>query len=274
MKPESLDLVSLYDDDAYDPLLDTDFDDDLDESEGQQVPRADTTKKIKLAEQQDNRTPEERIADLFSSMAPRRRVLLGMLSYLDEPRRADALQEKVDELQRYDLSVFSGYNYSLLLEKAGAIEKVNEDGSAFDEEAEQLPDIVELDGARFYKPTDGKQVFWVITDAGRAYRDSDDPYGRLITLLQKDTRYHEIYRDVLSACEDDGGKTITDLSAIVDSNPLSKNPRRHCSYFAKALEDCGALRWEGSWRTTDVGKKGLDYILSELASENEGHEGA
>ena len=59
------------------------------------------------------------------------------------------------------------------------------------------------------------------------------------------------------------------MTAIVDANPRSKNPRRHSSYFAKHLEDCGALRWAGSWKTTEVGTKGLELLLEQMAEAAE-----
>lgn len=254
-----------YDDlvDDYDPLLDEEFgEDEEDEPTGQTGPEQGATAKMMFSSTPPDLPAEERIARLFESLATRRRVLLDILRYLDAPKRSDALDRKVEELQEYDHAVYSGYDYSLLLEEAGAIRKVSEDGSDFDEEAEQLPDIVEIDGVRFYKPTDGKQVFWFITEEGQAYLDSDDPFERLTDLMAKDVKYHGIYRDVLEACQREGGSTIGQLNDIVEANPLSKNPRRHCSYFAKSLEDCGALRWAGSWQTTDIGQKCLDTLLA------------
>ena len=270
MGQDSQTAPDLFDDVDYDPLLDLEPDeDDLDDGGGQLAPSGEVQAKMLYEQKADNRTPEERIADLFESLEPRRRVLLGILDYLDEPKRSDALQDKVVELQEYDHSVYSGYDYSLLLEEAGAIHKVSEDGSEFDEEEELLPDVVVVEGELFYTPTDGMQVFWVVTDEGRAYREADDPFGRLTALLSKDEYYHEIYRDVLTACESEAGQTIDGLTAIVDANPRSKNPRRHSSYFAKHLEDCGALRWAGSWKTTEVGTKGLELLLEQMAEAAE-----
>ncbi len=249
--------------DEYDPLFDGEPLDEEDESFGQSGPEPGTSAKLMFAHRQADRPAAERIADLFQSLETRRRILLGILRYLDEPKRSDALEDQVAELQKYDHAVYSGYDYSLLLEEAGAIRKVSEDGSDFDEEAEQLPDVVEIDGSRFYRPTDGKQVFWVIAEEGQAYLDADDPFGRLAELLAKDRKYHPIYKDVLEACLQEGGATIGKLNDIVEATPLSKNPRRHCSYFAKCLEDCGALQWAGSWKTTDVGRTCLETLLTD-----------
>lgn len=277
MAQDSRTAPDAFDDfaDDYDPLFDDETEvDEEDEPTVQAGPETGTTAKMMFSRTPDNLPAEERIARLFESLATRRRVLLAILQYLDEPKRSDVLDRKVEELQEYDHAVYTGYDYALLLEEAGAIRKVSEDGSDFDEEAEQLPDVVEIDGARFYKPTDGKQVFWIVTEEGQAYLDADDPFGRLKELLAKDVKYHGIYRDVLEACQREGGTTIGRLNDIVEANPLSKNPRRHCSYFAKCLEDCGALRWAGSWQTTEIGDRCLETLLADAPRNGGADDGA
>jgi hypothetical protein len=189
-------------------------------------------------------------------------VLLDILRFLDTPKHADVLRQKVEELQRYDLSVYSGYDFSLLLDEAGAIRKVNEDGSRFDEEAEQLPDVVEIDGVKFFKPTDGKQVFWLTTDEGRAYLEADDPFGRLAELIAGESRYQTIYKGLLEFCGNEAGRSAEELAGLIDNDPLVQKPRRYFSYFVKKLEDCGALSWAKGWHTTEVGERGLELLLS------------
>lgn len=255
------DVLLEAEDAGYDPFADFEIDEeDLDDSGGQQGPLADT-QAPRYAPKADDRPAPERIEDLFATLAPRRRVLLGILEFLDAPRRSDALRERVEQLQECDFSVYSGYNYSLLLEGAGAVRKVNEDGSDFDEDAEQLPDVVEMDGSRFYKPTDGKQVFWLATEEGLAYLRSDDPYGRLAALVADEAAYRPIYRRVLEFCGSETGRSVKELEGIVDDDPLVQSPRKYCSYFVKKLEDCGALVWTKAWHTTDLGAKGLASLF-------------
>jgi hypothetical protein len=237
-------------------------DEDLDESGGRLGPNTDFQAQAFYIQRSDDRPASERIEDLFQSFATRRRVLLGILRFLDELKRSDVLDEKVKELQEHDKSVYSGYNYSSLLEEAGAIRKVHEDGSDFDDEVEQLPDIVEIDGARFYKPTDGKQVFWLITAEGRAYLEADDPFGRLKELIQAEPQYQTIYQRLLEYCGDGVGKSGQELSAFLDNDPLLQDPRKYFSYFAKKLEDCDALVWTDAWQTTEFGNKGLELLLT------------
>lgn len=248
----------------YDPLADLDLDEDgFDDAAGQQGPLADPQTALASARRRDDRPAVERIDELFEALSSRRRVLLGILAYLDEPRRSDALIEQVEELQEHDRAVYTGLDYAELLAEAGAVRRAAEDGSAFDEEAEQPPDVVEVDGARFYKPVDGKQVFWVVTDEGRAYLASDDPFGRLGALAAEEPVYRPVYRRVLAACTEEGGRTVAALEALVNDDPLVQKPRRFCSYFVKRLEDCGALSWQGRWRTTELGARALEALFAE-----------
>jgi hypothetical protein len=249
---------------GYDPLADFDIDeDDIDESDGQLGPHTEFQAKAWYAQKSDDRSASQRIEDLFTAWATRRSILLAILQFLDEPRRSDLLDEKVAELQENNISVFSGYNYSLLLCEAGAIKKISEDGSDFDEEAEQLPDIVEIDGSRFYKPTDGKQVFWLITDEGRAYLETDNPFGRLAELIASEQDYRRIYKSLLEFCGNEAGRNAEELAALIDNDPLVQKPRKYFSSFVKKLEDCGALVWAKTWHTSDLGNKAVQLLFSE-----------
>jgi hypothetical protein len=249
---------------GYDPLADSkDKDDGSGELGGQQKPLAGYQARVHKASASDNRSTAQRIEDLFVALAPRRRVLLAILRSLDTPKHSDALQQSVDELQANDLSVYSGYNFSLLLEEAGAIQKVHEDGSLFDENAEQLPDIVEVDGVRFFKPTDGKQVFWLVTDDGRTYIEADDPFGRLAGLIAGEPQYQTVYQSLLEFCDNESGRSVKELEELIDDDPLVQNPRKYFSYFTKMLEDCDALLWAKKWHTTELGKRGLKLLFAE-----------
>ena len=84
--------------DEFDPLEDTGADDD--ENEGGDytaISSATDAPAQQLEAESDNRTPAERIDDLFKSMAPRRKVLLGILSFVQEPQTAEALRKGDEE---------------------------------------------------------------------------------------------------------------------------------------------------------------------------------
>ena len=120
--------------DEFDPLEDTGADDD--ENDGGDYTAISSATDVpaqQLEAESDNRTPAERIDDLFKSMAPRRKVLLGILSFVQEPQTAEAVNAHVDELQQDNFSVYTAANLCNLLERAGAIERITADGQPADD---------------------------------------------------------------------------------------------------------------------------------------------
>ena len=254
----------------YDPLADFDDADEEEEgdpSDGQGGPVKAAPRPSQFARPDDDRPASERIQEVYDRLKPRKRVLNGILRFLDEPKRADVLQAKVDELQEYDYSVYDGYSYSKLLYRAGAIDKVDEDGDPFPEDYEQEPDIIEIEGVRYYKPTDGVMVFWITTQAGWDFLAKDDPEQRMKELLNDQAIYAPIYRLVLEACASPAGASAQFLADLVDGNPLLEKPRRWSSFFTKRLEDCESIIWAGAWKITDVGRKALGILAEIMASE-------
>ena len=256
---------------TYDPLADFD-DDDVEEegdpSDGQGGPIKTAPRPNQFARPDDDRPAAERIQEVFDRLKPRKRVLAGILRFLDTPKRADVLQEKVDELQEYDYSVYDGYSYSKLLYRAGAIDKVDENGEPFPEDYEQEPDIIEVDGVRYYKPTDGVLVYWVTTQDAWDFLAKDDPEQRMKDLLNDQLIYAPIYQRVLEACAASDGASAQLLADLVDSDPLLEKPRRWSSFFTKRLEDCESINWRGAWKITEIGRK-AQAILSEIIAAQE-----
>lgn len=203
----------------------------------------------------------ERIEALFERFNPRRRVLAGILRFLDTPQSAADLDAKVEELQQHDFSVYTGANYTALLEEAGAIEKTNEDGVPFSEVPEQEPQVVTVDGAEFLKPAPWREVFWLATDDARAYLAQDDPLARFEELISSDAQYLSIYLRILEAADQKGGVSTPELNELVDSDPLLESPRLYTAHFTERLERCEALRWDGAWEITEVGRALLDGTI-------------
>jgi hypothetical protein len=106
-------------------------------------------------------------------------------------------------------------------------------------------------------------VFWLITDEGREYLGTDDPYGRLIELIAEEPHYRTIYVRLLEYCSNEVGRSSEELGKLIDDDPLVQKPRKYFSYFVKKLEDCSALSWASKWHTSDLGKKGLELLFSE-----------
>ena len=249
--------------DEFDPLEDTGADED-EEAEGGDYTAISSATDTPGADEQpaepvDTRTPEERIEDLFKSMAPRRKVLLGILAFVETPQTVNDVNAHVDKLQEDNFSVYSAANLCSLLERAGAIERVTADGTPADE-VEVEPKTVVVDGVEYLEAAEPVEVFWRITEAGQAKLDSDKPIDRLRALLDEDAHYAVIYKRILTLCAADGGATTPTINGKVDNDPLVQKPRLYAPHFVDKLEKCDALEWRKAWYTTEVGKQGLEML--------------
>ena len=133
-------------------------------------------------------------------MAPRRTVLLGILAACAEPQPASAVNARVDELQENNFSVYSAANLCSLLEKAGAIERVTAEGEPA-EDIEIEPQTVVVDGVEYLEAREPVEIYWHITEPGRAALEADKPLERLRALLDEDAAYAPIYQRILACAQ-------------------------------------------------------------------------
>lgn len=257
--------VSFFDDldvdDGFDPLEDFRSDHDADDEEDDVVEiignsSALTERTVDVLTNVDVRTDAEKIADLFKAMAPRRRVLLGILSFCREIQSVAAVETKVEELQKNDCSVYTAANYCNLFEKAGALSRIVEDGTMYDD-VEIAPIVVEENGVEYIRPSTPPKAFLLTTEEGCKFLDADNPAERLIDIFSNESHYHPIYKCILLLCSEEGGKTTEELSKVIDDDPIIQNPRLYVQRFIDRLEKCDALVWEKTWKTTNVGQIGL-----------------
>lgn len=211
-------------------------------------PAADHLPEVKV----DDRPASVRIAELFDRMKPRRKVLLGVLAQCREPVEVDAVHERVDALQADRQSVFDGPALCALLERAGAIEKVAD--------GRQQPQVVVVDGVEYLEPAREVAVRYRATDDGLAYLEADKPCERLQAAFEKEALYKPIFLRILKACGEEGGKSAKELGALVDSDPLLQSPRFWAAHFFNILGECDALAWNGTWKTTDLGRKAAEEL--------------
>ena len=260
---------------GYDPLADVpddEEDEDPGDFTGAPFGNLSDPHPIPVADRVDEAPASERIASLFERFNPRRRVLTGLMRFVDVPRTAAEVDEKVAELQKHDFSVYSGANYAALLEDAGAIVKTDENGVPFKESPERPPQVVEVDGVEFLKPGPWREAFWLATDDARAFLAKDDPMARFKELLSRDAKYLDIYLRILDAADAEGGTTTANLNALVDNDPLVQKPRYYTAHFTELLERCDAIRWEGTWVVTDIGRALLDGQIEPPAMDSENEE--
>lgn len=243
----------------FDPLEDVETDEDDEGLDGDLSPSPSASEQAK-APITDERSADERTADLLKSMAPHRKVLLGILSYCETPQLVSDVNAKVDELQAHNYSVFTAADLCSLLERAGALEHVTSEGDSIESLEEQEPEVVEIDGVEYLEVRQSVPTCWVATAAGMAAVDADRPLDRLKELFEQNEAYLPIYKRVLNLCSQEGGVSIKVLGEAVDKDPLVQKPRLYASHFVSKLEKCDALEWVGSWVTTEIGSIGLEDL--------------
>ena len=222
----------------------------------------------------DNRTAEERTADLLTSMNSQRKTLLNILSFCIEKQTVTDVNNLVEKLKEYNYSVYSAADLCTLLEKAGALERVTAEGEdATEVKAE--PKTVVVDGVEYLEAAEAPETFWLTTSAGQAALDADKPLERMHELLESDATYASIYERVLSLCSAEGGANTKDLGNEIDDDPMLQKPRYYATRFVDRLEKCDALEWKGAWCITDIGKQALDFIATiKSADESAGEASA
>lgn len=203
----------------------------------------------------DERPAEVRTQELFDRMKPRRRVLLAILRLCAEPQEPEAVTELVDGMQKRSKSVYDGPALCILLERAGALERKQEEAAE--------PQTVVEDGVEYLEPAQPPKVYWVTTPAGQAMVDADKPMDRLHAKLASEAHYKPIYLRVLRACAIDDGCTAKQLGELVDHDPLVQKPRMFAGHFFGVLGEGEALTWDGTWRTTELGRA----LAAELEDE-------
>ena len=246
----------------YDPLADDAFDDDDEvdfpvahgggsETDGPHV--APTP-------EHDPRPAAERIAELFDEMPARRKTLLAILAYCMQQQPVGDVTAYIGELKQRDHSVYSANDFCKLLQRAGALERVDADGELY-QEVDLQPKTVVVDGVEYLEPDTPPPAFWHTTAAGAQCVAQDDPAARIRQTLDEELQYLPIYQQILEMCSQEGGASAREMAKQIDQDPLLKNPRYYSSRFVERLNIAGALQWEGkTWHVTDAGLETLAQL--------------
>lgn len=207
----------------------------------------------------DDRPPRERIEELLASLKHRKRVLLDTLDFVREPKSVAEVNGLIDELQANNVSVYSGPDICAMLEKAGAIKRVAEDGSDLPS-GDLEPEIMVEDGIEVYKPVVSPPVFWLATDVGIAVRDEYDPLSNARQLFESEAVYAPIFKRVLELADSNPGAKTAIYTDAIDDDPLVQEPRRYASFFMDKLESVDAVEWRDGWFLTDTGREALKFL--------------
>ena len=237
----------------------------------------------------------ERLAKLVDTMPGQTKMLTRILDFCRERRATQEVLDAVAAWQKLNFSVYEPAVLCGLLEKAGGLDHVNEDGtpyvqpdegtasSATLEDAQDATDEKQADQAEGVltqepslegeagtdevseedfddscaEPEPQRPSFWVSTQAGLDLVAEHDPRAHVAQMLEDEACYMPVYRELLEKLAD-GPMTKKEIDVIVRANPASESPRRLGGYFVDRLERIEAIEWTGAWSITEIGHELLD----------------
>ena len=238
---------------------------------------------------------DERLAKLVDTMPGQTKMLTRILDFCRECRATQEVLDAVAAWQKLNFSVYEPAVLCGLLEKAGGLDHVNEDGtpyvqpdegaasSATSEDAQDATDEKQADQAEGVltqeaclegeagtdevseedfddscaEPEPQRPSFWVSTQAGLDLVAEHDPRAHVAQMLEDEAYYMPVYRELLEKLAD-GPMTKKEIDVIVRANPASESPRRLGGYFVDRLERIEAIEWTGAWSITEIGRELLD----------------
>ena len=238
---------------------------------------------------------DERLAKLVDTVPGQTKMLTRILDFCRECRATQEVLDAVAAWQKLNFSVYEPAVLCGLLEKAGGLDHVNEDGtpyvqpdegaasSATSEDAQDATDEKQADQAEGVltqeaclegeagtdevseedfddscaEPEPQRPSFWVSTQAGLDLVAEHDPRAHVAQMLEDEACYMPVYRELLEKLAD-GPMTKKEIDVIVRANPASESPRRLGGYFVDRLERIEAIEWTGAWSITEIGRELLD----------------
>ena len=208
------------------------------------------------------RPAEERTRELLSQMRPHRATLLGILAACETPMATSAMKETVERISGRKFSVYTPSNFCTMLEVAGGLARVTDAGEPYTDEV-RAPEMVEVDGRAFWRPTTPPPVYWQTTEAGATVLAEDDPAARIERLFAKEPEFLPVYKRILLMADTEEGTSMGLMSVAVDTDPaIAENRRFYVQHFVESLERAGAFVWaDGAWRATDAGRAALAGAL-------------
>lgn len=256
--------------DSFNPLADfnpddQDFDAPLESGVVRVDPREFPTMEAlaQTSEELASQPTRVRIATLFENMKPSRRLLISVLARCEEPLSNTEAIAMISEFQENEKSIFSPDTILHHLHRAGALERLTEDG-AFYEDLDLEPETVVVDGVAYLEPKTPPEIFWHTTAEGSEVVEGNRPAERLAILFENEPSYLHIYRTVLEHAQSDAGALEKTLGPLVNADPALQKPRMYVPRFIERLAENDAIAWRnGAWRITELGSQALADLSSE-----------
>ena len=257
-------------DDEFDPLAADDLDidqEDMDDDNPLDTVDYPTLRNMPASFNRESvYTPEragsvrEAVASLVDHNPARRKVLLSIIDMCRNGLASSVIVERVDAIQKDNLSVFSPMTLCRMLERAGALEL---DMPKTAEEVEDVEQNVE-----YLEITSTPDPMWYATEEGLAIYDELTQGSEFRSIvLGHDARYLDVYRAVMEATKDTG-LSKKQIEEIVDRFEIVKNPRRFGGHFIDILERTDALEWKNrAWHLSDFGRTMLNEVNAKMGED-------
>ena len=214
--------------------------------------------------------PAQRIETLMQQMPTRKKELLKIMAMCTKPTSFQEVASEVEKIQQANATVFDSANLCALLENAGALTRVLQDGSPYPTQTFEPRVVTDENGNETLEPVSPPDVYWHSTKAAADAVALDNPSERLEALLNANAKYLPIYKRVLSMACADGGTSTEELGDAIDKDPLVQKPRFFAMHFTEALEEADAVEWTGErWKATELGKAKLAQLCEDVGG-NEG----
>lgn len=244
-------------DDDFDPLAELSIDEEEVAQETDYLPPIPDAE-LSVVPPKVELPPAERIAKLIEGIPGQMVRILRTVELCREPRTMSELAAEVDAEFPNEVSVYTAAQLVQLLERAGGVERVEDEAPADAGEP-----LVDADG--FMVVTPAPPVRYVATTAGLDAAEARVSEAAIIAMLQEEPQYLPLYERIFSMCSREGGCPVKELDAAIDHDPLCVEPRRFCGYFLGKLERLGALEWNTVWTVSALGTQ---VMASDIFSRN------
>ena len=202
------------------------------------------------------------LLELFDHNPGRRLVLLGILDMCRDGMHASEVADRVDEMQKDNLSVYGPSMLCRMLQRAGALDLEMPEVSEEHEDVEA--------GVEYLEIKETIDPVWRTNAEGLAVYDevSGDAAFRSI-VLDRDSKYLEVYLAVMEALADHP-RSKDEIEKLVDTFEVVQNPRRFGGHFIDMLEKTDAIEWKDrAWTISDTGRELIPVVREQFSAKGE-----
>jgi hypothetical protein len=185
-----------------------------------------TEQEAKISDSTQALETEASLEDIFRAAPALRLVLRGVLELCKIPRTNPEVDSEIEKLLSSQLTVFAPTTLRGWLEQAGALEPVT---------------------------LESGQGAWKTTVSGFDYLDKTDLYKELQAVIDSDPERRSLFLELLNFCQSPRDKEEIE-ERLYAGQFLSKGSVPYPTAFIGAMEESGAMQWNGQWITTEIGK--------------------